>query len=776
MIKKIALFQILLAWILIGSLLSAQKVTQIKFEGLAHLSPTTAKEIAGIRVGEEINAGKINDSIKNFFSQGYFKDVWVDQQGGVLIYHFEEKLAVANIEIKGYGSGDDGTKLLEGIGLKKGDLYDNRRVLKAKRTLISKLESQGYYDTVVDVTTTPVGESSISLVFDVNKGEKIIIQKINFVGAEEMSQSDLQIDTANKEKDWLGWMPWRNSGEATVDQLEYDAYRVKDVYMKSGYLDADVSKPLMRVDFGSYNAKVDYQVSEGIQYRVGTVGITQEVDGLNTEDLKDMLVLKEGKIFNIKRMRKDIKKLEEEVGNFGFAYVRVAPQMHKDPEKKIINLNYVVQPGDPVTINDVIISGNDSTKDRVIRRYIYLAPGDKFNATDLKDSKNALGRTGFFENVDIQSQRVSADKINLLVKVKETSTGTISAGGGYGSYEGLMVNASISDKNFFGSGINTTLGFEISKISTNYNLSFVNPKVWDSMYSFGVSLYKRDYEYIDYTQDQLGGSMSLGRQFYRHVHASLGIGYVSNDSSYNDSYLFDPDAYNAYTDQYKKTSIFTSVSFDNTDDYYTPREGVKAVLNLEYSTLDGDDYDPTLYPEGYSDIFKVSAKVGYYYGLEDWIDYDMILRLKGRVTSITGDDDAYIPIAERLFMGGIGSVRGYDPYSISPTVLRDQNGVLYDYRIGGTDRASGSIEASIPLSEAAKMRLAFFYDYGVITSDPVPTQNGIEEFDNIARSSTGVVLEWQSGFGPINLVFAYPINEQEGDRTSVFEFSMGTKF
>ena len=250
------------------------------------------------------------------------------------------------------------------------------------------------------------------------------------------------------------------------------------------------------------------------------------------------------------------------------------------------------------------------------------------------------------------------------------------------------------------------------------------------MYSFGVSLYKRDYEYIDYTQDQLGGSMSLGRQFYRHVHASLGIGYVSNDSSYNDSFLFDPDAYNAYTDQYKKTSIFTSVSFDNTDDYYTPREGVKAVLNLEYSTLDGDDYDPALYDE-YSDIFKVSAKVGYYYGLEDWIDYDMILRLKGRVTSITGDDDGYIPIAERLFMGGIGSVRGYDPYSISPTVLRDG----YDYRIGGTDRASGSIEASIPLSEAAKMRLAFFYDYGVITSDPVPTQNGIEEFDNISRSS-----------------------------------------
>ena len=132
MIKKIALFKILFSWMLIGSLLLAQKVTQIKFEGLAHLSPTVAKEIAGIRVGDELNAEKVNDSIKNFFSQGYFKDVWVDQQGGVLIYHFEEKLAIANVDIKGYGSGDEGKKLLEGIGLKKGDLYDTRRVKKAK--------------------------------------------------------------------------------------------------------------------------------------------------------------------------------------------------------------------------------------------------------------------------------------------------------------------------------------------------------------------------------------------------------------------------------------------------------------------------------------------------------------------------------------------------------------------------------------------------------------------------------------------------------------------
>jgi len=777
MIKKTALFkilpfQILFFWMLTGSLLLAQKVTQIKFEGLVHLSPTVAKEIAGIRVGDEIDPEKVNDSVKNFFEQGYFKDVWVEQQGGVLIYHFDEKVAIANIEIKGYGSGDDATKLLEGIGLKKGDLYDVRRVAKAKRALIAKLESEGYYDTVVELSTSPVGESSISVVFDVNKGEKIIIKKMNFVGAKELDKSELTSEAANKEKDFLGWIPWRNNGEAAADQLEYDAYRVKDAYMRHGFLDAYVSQPLMRVDFGSYNAEVDYQVEEGIQYRVGTIGITQAVKGLNTEELKGDLLLKEGKVFNIKRMRKDIELLEEKVGNFGYAFVKVAPEMHKSPEQKIINLQYVVEPGEVVSINDVIISGNDTTKDRVIRRYVYLAPGDKFNATDLKDSKSALGRTGFFESIDIQSERISANKINLLVKVKETSTGTISAGGGYGSYEGLMVNASISDRNIFGSGINTTLGFEISQISTNYNLSFVNPKIWDSMYSMGLSFYKRDYEYIDYTQDQLGGTATIGREFFRHFHGSLGLGYVDNQSTINESATNFLTNF-LYNDQYQKTSEFATISYDNTDDFYTPREGIIAVANLEYAQLNGEDVNMTAFPDGYSDFLKTNLKVGFFQGMEDWIDYDLILRLKGRATYINaGSEDGKLPTAEKLFMGGIGSVRGYNPYSLAPYYI-DAFGERR--LVGGTETASGSVEASIPLSEAAKMRLAFFYDYGYIGSD-LPTYEGEILETDLTRSSTGVVLEWQSAFGPINLVFAYPIDEQEGDNTATFEFSMGSKF
>ena len=782
--------KILLAWMLLASLLLAQKVTQIKFVGLAHLSPSMAKEVAGIRVGDTMDSELIDDSIKNFYEQGYFKDVWVDRKGGTLIYHFDEKPAIANVQIKGYGSGDDGKKLLAGIGLKKGDLYDESKVEQAKKTLNAKLEAKGSYDSVVEVTTKDIGQNAKSVVFDVNKGEKIKIKKLNFIGAEQLSQGELETGIVNQEADLLGFIPFYfNSGEVKVDQLEYDGYRVKETYMKHGYLDAYVSKPLMRVDYSSYSAEVDYQIKEGPQYRVSQVSLSQSIPGLDSAALTDKLSLTSGRIFSITKMRKDMKMLEEEAGNLGYAYAKASPNMHKDPEKAEVSIQYQLKAGNKVTINDVLISGNDTTKDRVIRRYIYLAPGDKFNATDLKDSKSALGRTGFFEAVDIQSQRVSDDKINLLVKVKETSTGTISAGGGYGSYEGLMVNASISDKNLFGTGLNTTLGFELSKISKNYNLSFVNPRVWDSMYSLGFSIYKREYEYNyesvnndGYKTDQLGGSLNAGREFMRHFYGSVGIGYVDNQSEYSDEYIRRQNELNSdfYNDKYSKASGFASLKFDNTDDYYLPREGFIAAVNGEFAQMDGDLEKVNL-DRGYTEFdnfTKVNARFGAYYGVADWIDYDAIFRFKARYTKIISQDDQYIPIAEKLFMGGIGSVRGFNPYSLSPDVLGS--------RIGGTERASGTVEASIPLSEAAKMRLAFFYDYGIIKTDAVRNnQGGYVDFndpsvshygDNIARSSTGVVVEWQSAFGPINLVFSYPLDDEEYDQTAAFEFSMGSKF
>jgi len=732
-----------------GSLLMGQKITQIKFDGLVHLSPSVAKEVADVHVGDNLDPIRINNSVKKLFAQGYFKDVYVENKGsGVIIYHVIEKNAITNIKVEGYGNGDDGVKALKELGLKRGDFYDKISIEKAKKALTKKIEAEGYYDTVVSVEEKKIHDG-VALTFKVNKGEKINIKKVNFIGAKKVSKSDLEKKVANKESETLGWLPGRNTGDANVDQLSYDAYRARDAYLEKGYLDATVSKPVMRVDFGSYNAEVNYVVKEGVQYKVSRVDVSHNVPGLTID--KSALKLTSGRVFNISRIRKDITYLTEQVGNLGYANAKVAPDFQKDTQNKKVGVTYRIVAGNKVKINDVVISGNSSTKDSVVRRYIYLAPGDTYSYTDLKDSKSALGRTGFFEKVEIVPKRVSSDKVDLHVKVKETATGSITAGGGYGSYEGFMLNASISDKNIFGSGITASLGFDVSEVSTNYNVSFLNPRVFDSEYSFSLNLYKRDYEYIDYDQEQLGGSVVVGKQFTRNFYASLGFAYVDTDITVADN-SDNPTATTAVFDQifadtYVKSSALIGFTFDSTDDYYVPREGFIAGLNIEYAGLGGD-----------ADFMKYKGRFGAYYGLNDMIDYDLILRYKARLNYI--DDNGNTPIAERLFMGGIGSLRGYNAYSLSPRNSIDQ-------RIGGFYNFTTSVEASIPLSTEAKMRLTGFYDYGMI---------GTDGFDEITRSSAGLVIEWQSGFGPINLVFSQALDDQEGDRTNTFEFSMGTKF
>ena len=761
---------VILFLFVIVSVINAQKITSIKYVGLSHLSKQMASEISGVRVGDDMDSSKIDDAILKLYNQGYFEDVWVERGSrGQIIYHFKEKPAIANVEINGFG--DDGMKILEALGIKKGALYDADAVDEAKKKLKEVLQAKGNYDSIVEAKVSKLSDNNqaVSILFDVNKGHKIKIEKVNFIGAKKLDKSDIEKNLANKESGLWGWLPLVDGGEVKVDQLEYDKYRVKENYMDNGFLDAKVSKPLMKVDYSNYTAVIDYKVDEGVQYKVGSISISS-LKGLNTKELLDNLKLKQGKIFNIKKMRNDIKMIEKAVGDLGYAFVKVDPKLNRMPDSGIVNIQYDIKPGEKVTINDVFISGNSTTKDRVIRRYIYLAPGDIFNATDLQDSKSALARTGYFEKVDIQTQRVDDHSINLLVKVKEAHTGNLQLGGGYGDYEGFTVNASISDKNFLGTGWDTSFGVDFSKISKNFNLSFVNPRIWDSLYSLGVSLYKREYEYTDYTEDSLGGTINVGRQFFRHFYASVGIGYVDNQSTYNDDYV-DPIS-TFYDDQYTKLSGFVTIKWDNTDDYYMPRRGYIASLSTEYASMDGDLKQENI-DRGYSDFdnfIKLNAKFGAYYGLEDDIDYDMILRFKARYTDIISLDDQYIPIAERLFMGGIGSVRGYQSYSLSPELPNGD-------QIGGTRRLSLTAEASVPLSEAAKMRLAFFYDYGILSTDPVPTaNNGDIDFDDITRSSTGAMIEWQSPFGPVDLIFAYPLDDKPGDDTSVFEFSMGTKF
>lgn len=729
---------------------STQNVESIHYDGMVHISETVAKRFNTVKIGEPLDPREVDKTIKNFFDQGYFEDIWAEENEGKITFHFKEKPTISKIELKGYKENDaEAQKTL--LQIEKGALYDEKRLENAKKRIIDALSQEGKIDSVVEIESKKLDNGSMHITFIVNEGEQIIIKKVRYAGVSALNSDNFDSTVANKEKQFMGWMWGRNDGKMKLSELQYDPLRIRDVYMQNGYLDAKVNEPFVQVDFDRYEAQMDYHILEGDIYRVSDILIFQDTQVTEDQALLSVIKLEKNKPFNIKTFREDADRIKTKIADLGYAYAQVQPDLKKDKEGKSVDVVFRIIPGKKVRIRDVIVSGNNRTLDRIVRRELFLAPGDLYSLTNLKDSRNAIGRTGYFESNTIEEKRIDDETMDLIVQTKEAPTGNIQLGGGYGSFGGVMLNISVSDRNIFGSGINTALHLERSVRTSNYSFSISNPRLNDSDFSGNFSIFNSLTKYTAYTVASQGTSIGTGHRFNRYVNGFLGYNYSKNsytDFSTTTATTIDP----RYYQNYSKSSVTVSATFDNTDDYYIPREGIALSQSLEMAGIGGD-----------ADFWKSRTSFGVYQGLQKWIDFDMIFRYKARFNY--AQDSGYLPLAEKFYMGGIGSVRGYQNYSISPTDGIDSTGRLR--RVGGRQTFSNNLELSVPLVPEARMRATAFVDYGWI---------GDDSLTQIARGGYGVGLEWFSPVGPLQLVFANPMNAQDGDRVAHFEFTIGQRF
>ena len=747
--------------LLLGAVLAnAQQITSINFKGLVHLSPETAKEIMGLKVGDELSGDSTDRAIAKLFRQGYFDDIYIENEGGDVTVTVKEKPSIARIDIKGVVTNDK-TAIDGLINIKQGNMYDELAIERAKERIRQYYESKGYFDTIVDVTKEPVAgnESSLFVTMNINRGENIIIENVNLVGAKLFDYDDVEPVVANKEREFMGWMWGRNDGKVKLFELPNDPARIQDKYYQKGYLDATVSNPYLNAYMDNYTADLTYYVTEGEQYRVSSVDIeAPEFLELDKEKILKDFRLESGDVMNSARLRQDIKKLDDMVADKGYAFVKINPKTEKNVEDRTVSIVYEVVPDEKVYIRNVQISGNDRTVDRVVRRELYLTEGNLYSRTDLQDSKDALKRTSYFDEVEIEEQRVGANQVDLLVKVKEASTGSISGGIGYGSSDGLLLNASVSDTNVFGSGMKGVISVDRSDNELSGQIGLTNPRLFDSEYSLGGTLYANDYDWNNYDEKSYGLNLVLGRKLTRNLSASLG--YVIEQSRI--SGLSDVLKSVGYKDGKSiKSSLIPSITYNSTDDYYLPRTGIIASTSLEFAGVGGDEK-----------FLKSRTNFNWYQGIREWVDYDLIFRFKSSFGKIW--DRGYIPINEKLYLGGIRNLRGFESRTVSPKV-KALNGQWYE--TGGTISFNSSAELSFPIIERVKMRGVMFVDYGVIEGKHVQRRAGYEYIDGrISRYSAGVGIEWVTPMGPLQLIFAKPLNKQDSDDTSTFEFTIGQRF
>jgi outer membrane protein insertion porin family len=749
--NKVVLFSLACAMAL-----SADTIKSIEYKDVNKLSPEILNETLAMKVGDELNKDKLNDALLKFYKYGYFDDITIENENGTLRFIFKEKPSIANIDIKGYKSrAEDLDSVRTSMNLKKGAMYTEKRVKEAKEKLLKMLESEGFINSVVETEIEHINDKSLKVTFNVNKGDEIIIKKANYHGANNLEQDDFDTVTANKEIEFASWWFGQNDGEVKIDQLKYDSKRINELYYEKGYLDAQVKEPFLDVDFASNQAKLDFFMTEGEKYTTNSIKIYLDSSIVDPETIYPELKLIIGNTFNIKKLRKDQEYIRTQVADKGYAFVDVKFDLVKDEKNKKVDIVYNVIPGKKVYINDVKISGNTKTLDRVIRRDVYLAPGDLYNLTDFKSSTNKLKRSRFFENVQIEEKRVSDEKLDIVVKVTEAATGSLMLGGGYGSYDKMMVNGSITEVNMFGSGLGLGLSADLSARTSRFQLSLKNPAIRDSDYNGEVEIHSSQAEInrdtYDSEIDTKGFSVAVGKQLVRDLYAGTRyrLDFVSENYDYDSTWWANRDTTKeTYKDKdYISSSVTPYLTFDNTDDFYFPREGFKAGTSVEYAGVGGD-----------SQYIKPSAYVRYFYSLEDLTELDWVLRLKTQAKILI--DNGEINQGDSLYLGGAKTLRGYKSYAFPANETGYQT---EPYK----NLWANSAEMSFPLIPSAKMRWGVFYDYGMI---------GESSFDEIKRSGTGALLEWISPMGPLQLIFARALDDEPGDDTSSFEFSLGSSF
>jgi outer membrane protein insertion porin family len=721
--------------LLLLPLMLLAQINKIEYKDLVHISPITANSIIKINRGEDFDIKKIDESIKALYNTGYFQTIKAIKKQNTLIFECLEKPTILKINFENLS--EDLKKLLKERSClpKKGEIYSEEKLDNLKEFIKAYYLSKGYFNTIVNIDKQYVTSISIKLNITIKKGEQLTIKDVKFYGAKQISKNKLLDESQNRPETLWSILPFVNNGKLNVYKLISDKEAIQNYYLNLGFMDAYVSDPIAKSNFDNYSATIDYLIHEGIRYTVKKVDINYPK---NIKVTLPELNLKTDKYFNVSALREDLKNIEHAFANEGYAYAKAYPEIKKEGSNALIT--YKVIPGEIVYIRNVIINGNTKTLDRIVRRDIYLAPGDKYSYRDLTDSKNALQRSGYLEDVKIDQKKVSSNQIDLIVNVKEGLSGSLKAGISYGSYSKFGFNFSITEKNVFGSGQSVSASADFSSVNKTYRISLVNPRIFDTKYSFNASIFDTTFEGISYTSKQKGFTAGVGKRLSRYVGANVTYGYTKTTlSDYNTTEYIMPESAKSY--------MLTSVNFNNTDNYFFPTIGHKASLSIELAGLGGDEK-----------YIKTLAQYKYFYPLKDKT-YKTFAVLKYKVVAGLIYDNGYLPINEKFYLGGIKNLRGFESYSISPV---DSEG----NKIGGKYKLITGPEISTPLSIKNKVWLSGFVDYGAVG------ENGLD----IRRSSFGFSLDWITPMGPLSFVWAWPIKSEKDDDLQKFEFSIGASF
>jgi outer membrane protein insertion porin family len=792
-----ALLTVLLVLLLgFGREIAAQEkgapITEVRIQGNLRIEEDGIRLHLRSKQGAAFDPALVEQDVKSIYRMGYFEDVKAEMSSeNILTYTVKERPYVREVKIDGSSQvGKD--KIETALGIRPRTILDKDKIVEGIERVKKLYGEQGYMNAQVDYAVTPDENNQATVYLSIKEGQRLLIQKISFEGNRAFSDDELKAVMATKEESILSLLTSR--GVLDHDILTNDMALLATHYFDHGYVQHKIDEPvvLKRRD----GIEVVIRVDEGQQYRVGKV----EIGGDMIEDPNKLLKsvkLTTGQIFRGSRLREDLTMLKDHYTNKGFAFAEVDPMTTIDDRDKKVDVALLVTKGPPVYFNRVLVTGNSKTRDKVVRRELDVGEQELFSADKIKQSRNALQRTGFFQDVQLTTQKTGQpDTVDLVVDVKEGPTGVFSVGAGYSSGDAFIFQSSVAEKNLFGTGRSLSASFNIGSSRQDFVVGFTEPYLNDRPLSLGFDAFNTSREYDDFKQRRTGTGIHttyplkhFNMPFFgrpRKDPSYEGEALASNETlSFYDymkagmAYEFTRDKISgvsegapvAITDEEGTSwtsAVTPSLTYDSRDHFFNATTGTISSVGFKFAGLGGTSrfikadtsarwYYPVLKDPRWGGTYTVAlgGSLGYGIGFSDR----------------EGEFD--LPLFERYFPGGINSVRGFQDRSLGPRVnnadCADPTKKCTTEVVGGDSQAILNVELLFPIMEEYGLRGVAFFDMGQAFGGP-------EKFDLANfRRSVGIGGRWMSPFGPLRVELGLPLNKKPDDETSVLGFSLGAQ-
>ena len=793
---KRVLLPLLLSFFMTSAFAEVFVIEDVRLEGLQRVSAGTIFSSMSYKAGDLIDDQGIKDMTRSLFQTGYFNDIKIARDNGVLIIVVEERPAVSEINFEGNKAikTEDLMVALRDNGLAEGQIFRQSILEQMVQELQRQYVAQGRYGAVVETDVQELPRNRVAINVNVSEGDVAKIRLINIIGNNDFDEDELLDEFELNSTGWLSWIT--GNDKYAREKLSGDLERLESWYLDRGYLEFNINSTQVSVSPDKQSIFISINITEGNVYTVDEVALAGELI-IPEKDIRRLVILEEGEVFSQQLMTSSAELITQRLGNEGYTFADVKGYPEVNDDNATAKVTFFVNPGKRAYVRRIEFRGNTKTADEVLRREMRQMEGGAASSSRIEFSKVRLERLGYFKEVNVETREVpgTGDQIDVTYTVEEQPSGSIGASVGYAQGYGLVLGANLQENNFLGTGDRVGIGINRSTYQTNLQFSYTDPYFNADGVSAGFNVFYRETDYgefnlANYTTDSFGSGLNFGYPLSETANLGFGLNYENlmiDLGTFTSREIADFVSDNG--ERYNIFSFNVNVAKSTLNRGIFATRGASQRLSLDVA-IPGSDVE----------YYKLSYSAQYYQPITD----SLTLRLRADLGY--GDafgDTSRLPFFKNYYGGGFGSVRGFRRNTLGPTDTPAQycpgdfsapdtdTGLCSDDSdpvpvddpdpFGGNILVEAGAEIIFPLpflKDQRSVQAALFFDAGnVFDSKCGATQENCFKPDmGELRYSTGIGATWLSGFGPITVSLGKALNDSEFDDTEFFQFSLGQTF